>query len=435
MSDMCPDSRTFCLPDGATSEEGVCVPRDCAPDHLLGCFAGTGTVLERFLAGDCDGDLRTNGEELSGRTSLCDGALVVAFTERGLTWYSGERLDEGDRIAPSDAFSRIPGAFGIGCSGTSPCPRLPRAEAGLRSRCVYLRRVGSEELGVCTYYADPRDDRSCLDGVDANACLEVSAERFESSYGWEEGDCDRDGLINKLDPRVCSELEVIGTMSGGPTGVPVECVDGSVDPSECDGRTSALSPDLWGCAERSDLKPFAFCCDSQADCPIAALESLRPRCVRLDVADSSGEPRGACTYHEVLTADDRSCVGRGVQTTCFAGGEPTGYGSWAAGDCDDCDDTNQVDPFVCDCPAAGEDAGPVDAGAHVETDAAVGPEVDAASAALDGALVDDAAAPEPGFFAGSGCRCAAGRAQPPVATLALFALFALGVRRWRGRAS
>jgi hypothetical protein len=344
------------------------------------------------------------------------------------------------QIAPFDAVSGIPGAIGIGCTDERPCPRLPNAPADLRSRCVYVRVEAMQARGVCTYFADPRDDRSCLvEGADANVCLQVTGSRDASSYGWEHGDCDGDGLINKLDPRVCSELEVIGVVSTTASGAFATCEFGDVDATRC-GEVSELSPGHYGCAESGDLTPFAFCCDTHADCPLMPDlgSTLRPRCVRIVDAESTDGLRGACTYDEITRPDDRSCEDTGaLPIACFATGEATSYGSWAAGDCEgDCDDANQTDPFVCDCPAPGEDAGPVDAGANVEGDAAVGPEVDAASAALDGALADDAGVLEPSFFAGSGCRCAAGRRGPsPTHALGLGLLGlalvarALGARR------
>ncbi|GAB4206707.1 MAG: hypothetical protein OHK0013_23620 [Sandaracinaceae bacterium] len=413
----------------------MCIPRECDRDFLRGCFAADGVpLLDRFRAGDCDGDLVSNGQEVAVGRPICDGALVARFdVSEGFVWEPGQRLDQAGAplIAPSDAFSRIMGAIGIGCTDDRPCPRLPSAPPGLRSRCVYLGVVDGEARGVCTYYADPRDDRSCLiEGAEANRCLLVGGERVPTYDGWEHGDCDEDGLINKLDPRVCSELEVIGAVETTAAGISAICDSGEADTTRC-STSYELAPDHYGCAESGGLTPFAFCCDTHADCPMPTnLDSpLRPRCVRIADAESSDGLRGACLYGDVGDLDDYSCArARTLPLGCFRAGAPTSYGSWAMGDCDAmCDLPNEEDPAVCSCEAPPPlDAG-VDAGMNTGLDAAVDPDDAALDPNGDADLDVDAGAPEPAFFAGSGCRCRAGAAGAGRSTAAwALAVLALG---------
>lgn len=434
--------------DGST---GTCLPVDCLdidPAVLRErCFTSVGG-MPSFDAGDCDGDLVPNDVD----TVLCDGAAVISLSAGTVTWHASTRLDEGATpIAPTDATTDIPDAIGIGCQPSRPCPAL-RGSPELVSRCVYLSSDALGPIGVCTYFNDPRDDASCLGTTLPDTCVRTGE---PGSWGWEHGDCDLDGLINKLDPHVCRSLEVIGQVSAG-TAV---CLVGTVDDAGCPGDVAQVGLDSFGCASDPRMPPaftpFAFCCRENSDCPI---EDLRhpiasfPRCVLLGT-DAGGDSIGACTYDEVARDRDVSCVATGgFGEACFLDG--LDYAAWASGDCDhSCDPTpNASDDAVCIC--AGADAGlsmldaaapldggtaPTDGGARpmdasamddASTSDDAGSTDDAGSADDVGAGRDDAAALPPASFTGSGCRCSVpvrSAAPSHVALVALAGLLALAL--------
>lgn len=445
----CGGVQTCVFPERLAGETGICVRLGCGgvTDTLRlagACFGPLGdTPRDAFLSGDCDGDLVPNGMELG---ALCDGGPVVSLAITGrVQWHTSQRYDvtDGAAIAPRDATSNVPDAIGIGCDASRACPPLPSAPE-LASRCVYLVRdpmIG--EIGVCTYYVDDRDDRSCLaTSFVGDGCLVDSGEPNER---WEHGDCDDDGLINKLDPHVCSELELMGQISEGFA----VCAPGTVDTSACVGDVREIASGQFGCTTEVSgaFAPFAYCCRSYEDCPMPFEPGTpsRARCVFL-ADDSMGNPVGACTYDGTFHPDDDSChrLGLPFAPGCFSG--EVGYSAWANGACDTCDGAlNHADEAVCSvCPDAGapnEDAG------VASIDAAVSPGLDAATedaatadAATDDAPGLDAAAPPPATFAGSGCRCSlAHRAASSRAlallvclgALATLARGALGRRRQR----
>lgn len=434
-------------------ETGICVGRGCGGltdtvSLASACFGPLGvTARDAFLSGDCDGDLVPNGMDVG---ALCDGGAVVSLSLAGrVQWHAPERYDvaEGSTIAPADAFSAVTDAIGIGCTERRPCPVLPSAPA-LASRCVYLVNdptIG--DVGVCTYYIDDRDDRSCLaTSFSGDGCL---ADSGGPNDRWEHGDCDGDGLINKLDPRVCAQLELMGQVSDGYA----LCAFGTVDTPLCpDGTVGEIASGQYGCATEPTatgaFAPFAYCCHGYEDCPATQdpMSASRARCVFLGTSPS-GDDIGACTYVGTFVPDDHTCqafsppLGR----TCMSG--EVSYTSWANGNCDlGCDDhLNYADEVVCSvCPPG--DAG-VDADAWRDLDAWEGADAWAApfDAAIDAGDADaasqdapglDAAAPPPSSFAGSGCRCSlAHRASssPALGLLVLLGgLFAAG-RRGLGR--
>jgi hypothetical protein len=410
-------------------ETGICVRLGCGgvtdTGRLAGaCFGPLGdTPRDAFLGGDCDGDLIPNGMDLG---ALCDGGVVVSLGVTGrVQWHAPQRYDvaDGAAIAPRDATSNVPDAIGIGCDASHACPALPNGPE-LSSRCVYLVRdptIG--EIGVCTYYVDDRDDRSCLaTSFSGDGCLDDSGEPNER---WEHGDCDRDGLINKLDPHVCSQLELMGQVSEGFA----MCALGATDTSRCAGEVGEIASDQFGCTTEvtGAFAPFAYCCRSYEDCPMPfELGSpSRARCVFL--ADGpAGSPVGACTYVGTFVPDDDTCRAftPPLGPTCMSG--EVSYTAWANGHCDRaCDDhANYADEVVCSiCPDAGvssDGGGPADSGGLDAGDLDAGA-LDAASEDAPGL---DAATAPPASFAGSGCRC--GLAHRAASSRALGLLVCLG---------
>jgi len=435
---VCADGRS-CLYPVDSMTRGVCLPpMPCEIDLSLlraRCFDRTaGTLEDRFRRGDCDGDLVPNERERDGE--LCDGALVMTLDPIGNTgWQTNQRLDEdGSMIAPYDAISPIVHAIGIGCTDERPCPELPTAPEEIVSRCVYLTTVMGENRGVCTYYFDDRDDRSCLGDLLDRRCLDLTTVDAEPHYVWEHGDCDADGLINKLDPRVCEGLSVISRSAVGPV-----CASGATDLS-CSGREEELAPGFYGCSTAvmggADLEPFGLCCTTSDDCPILELGSGdvgQARCVRLG---PDATRTGVCTYSTIVPAgEDVSCTGDAALTldACF---DPKlgAYASWLQGDCNGCDALNGDDVAVCTpCPIEPDAAvvlpdAAIDANVDASAlpDAAIGPLDDGGADVTPDAHVEDAGGPS--RFSGSGCTCRVGaRANERRSSVVLVAGLALAL--------
>ncbi|MFO0025643.1 MAG: hypothetical protein ACK6DV_25165 [Deltaproteobacteria bacterium] len=407
---------------------GDCVSGLCFPD---GC-----ELMECVSPGDCDGDLVPNPED----ATPCAGLIVTRGD--GYEWRKTVELSTtggATEVAPG-VWSAEPDAFAIGCLGTEQrCPVRPGHEA----RCVALLRGPVGTLGVCTYGLDGRDDTSCVDepGVRSDGCLTRGGPTNYRS--WALGDCDGDGLDNETDPRVCSQLRVIGDTPA--PGIELACAPGAVTAERCSPFSRALVvPGIEGCASdlagSAPIDPFGLCCAVRADCPVLPPRmgaSGAPRCVQLP-----GEETGVCTYGPgAFAADDSSCVtpDRSLET-CFAAMRD-GYASWAGGNCDGCTPGNDEDDEVCACPDAGLDASvtsPHDAGNASDApvlDTLDARPLDASDASLD-ALRPDTGDPTVPFFGGSGCRCAAGArdlSKPAWSTLAAIA-GGLVARRRRRRA-
>ncbi len=421
-----------------TLVEGACVPEGCADATFADCFDAVGAGPEvRFLAGDCDGDLIDNGAEHTA-LEVCVGAEVVV-RRTALGRRSG-RLDAtvatGVPVAPG-VYTPVgmgDGPFAVACTTRDDCPALEP----LHARCVGLQ----PGIGACTYdELFMPDDPSCLDtgitGTEGAACVHgLIGEGYDA---WAAADCDRDGIANRDDWRVCGASRVARRATGGA----VDCVEASLaDPSTACGTPSpAVTPDgRFVCDDPAAASAFAACCREVGECPPVA--GLEPVCVRFNADDAS--PAGACTYRAAPGAGpsvDDSCArllatitGRVLPDTCFDGARLT-YDSWAAGGCDlDCGDDirNDQDDLVCACepiavPDAGldamaaldaaappvDDAGPgLDDGGATRLDAA-GPGLDDGGAAgLDAAGADEDVGVEGNdagavSFAGSGCRCRA----------------------------
>ncbi len=398
---------------------GVCIPMRCGTGDAgalrSGCFGPGDTIAEEFASGDCDGDLVPN--EAESDASVCGGAAVIALDpSAGFRWVEPARLDVGTAmIAPRDATSSVSYALGIGCSRSRPCPALPTGPE-LASRCIYVTHDGEAgDIGVCTYYVDDRDDDSCLiDDYDVAACLAM--EPGEPPHVlWEHGDCDGDGLINKLDTDVCRTIELMGQVSGGF----VECAHGSLDGTACTSELAEIASDRYGCAVDSvgAFVPFAFCCRSHEDCPYPTeLDSpSRGRCVFLGT-DPEMLSIGACTYDAADLGDDGTCVGADppLAPACLSG--ELSYTAWANGNCDPCDPhPNYSDEIVCGGCDPGDAGTNLRVDASTPTDAGGGLSEDGAIPSLD-ANAPDAATSTPGSFAGSGCRCgiASRAAAPPL---------------------
>ncbi len=440
----CPDGMAgFCLApfDGAPA---VCVPAPCATGigttRLAdACFEGPGVdSVADFAQGDCDGDLIRNGLEPG---AICDGGVVVRLSPTGGSPAFVERqrlagLDAGGYIAPGDARSPFVDAIGIACSTSRPCPRLAD-DSLLAPRCVFLVEDGMEERGVCTYYVEPRGDHSCVLLARAGEVLPAScvAEPDYDMDGilnepherWEHGDCDGDGLINKLDNAVCDRVSVVGVLTPGQAA----CVPGRVllEDGDCSTPVADVTSTRQACASdpTNVVAPFGFCCTSHEDCPIEDLDPPfdegYPRCVRLATFGGDG---GICTYNGGPMPDDTSCVRPApvLPASCLTPfPEVPAYQNWVDGNCDACDDRdpNRTDRSVCACMPRDAGVPPVEdaGGANIE-DGGSGSSDDGGNASLeDAALSDQDAGPEdsmdadveppppPSVFSGSGCRCAA----------------------------
>lgn len=449
----CGGAQNCIFPERLGGETGICVRLGCAGvteiARLTGaCFGPLGdTPRDAFLSGDCDGDLVPNGLEPG---ALCDGGAVVSLSLAGrVQWHAPQRFDVagGAAIAPRDATSFVPDAIGIGCQRSRPCPALPSGPT-LASRCVYLVHDPTlGDIGVCTYYVDDRDDDSCLTtSFSGDGCLADSGEPHER---WEHGDCDADGLINKLDPNVCSQLELMGMVSEGV----VMCALGTIDTDVCrDGTVGEVASGQGGCATDAAASgafaPFAYCCRSYEDCPTPfdPSDASRARCVFL-TDDAMGELVGACTYDGASLPDDDTCRTHAtLSPTCMSG--EVSYSNWANGHCDlGCDDhANYADEVVCSiCPDgdAGmnvlEDAAIEGLDAAIEANDAGGR--DAAQLPFDAASEDapgldapglDAARPPPASFNGSGCRCSLAQRGASSRSLAFLVCLGAILRLARG---
>jgi hypothetical protein len=441
-----------CLRDGVG---GVCVPAACLSLGAA-CFEGSGMAADRYAAGDCDGDLRSNGSEELAGTDPCELPLVLTFPFGGAPGgpvFSAVpgRLDDpgGAQIAP-DAYTFAPDAFAVACRRAADCPVFRDEPA----RCVLLPVPTSPaDLGACTYHYALEDDASCLEvAPDANGCFDFV--NYTIRYDqWEHGDCDGDGIANKQDGPVCRANLVA---LAGPDGTPFQCSSGFFDSTLCmvaGLESHQLTDDLVGCSTMPEggLEVGA-CCARAADCP-GDRDSFA-RCVFF--LESGGQPQGVCLYDGTPLADDRSCLAAsppGIRSACFA--STPSYPTLMEGDCDSVcsSDVNRVDPAVCACaepdagvgldaamPWAVDSGAPVDAAIPAATDA--GP-LDAAGSAVDagredaGPGAEDAAGLDAGpiSFVGGGCRCAVGaprgtRVSWLVATAAVGAALArLGRRR------
>jgi len=468
------EERPFCALLGTTGR-GVCVPSSCETLTWAACLNGSGTdLMSRFLAGDCDGDLIDNRLEPS-LVDLCAGARVVV-RRTALAVVMGRRIDlsSGILVAPG-TYTGISGEgpFAIACSTGPDCPRLD----GLHARCVGLQG----EVGACTYgeLAMP-DDPSCVTGTEGADCLMASPDAggpdMENYDGWAGADCDRDGIINRNDWRVCGATRVARRRADGAIDCAAAPLLGDGSPMLCGAvESSPVTPDgRFVCDRDPGSASFAVCCGEVGDCP--PVRDRVPVCVVLSAERTSRV--GACTYHPIdgaMPADDLTCAdllrvrGGVLPDACFEGGRST-YEDWAAGQCDfaSCMDArNAEDDRVCDCgptePAdaavSGPDAAVTGTDAAVTgTDAAVPgsdaavPGSDAALSGLDadvtasdgGGGLDASGEPEDGgpdggavVFSGSGCRCRAQTSREPapssfaLAPLALLGLVARRARRAR----
>lgn len=397
---------TECLRDPAGG--GVCVPPACL-DLGAACFEGSGTAAERFAAGDCDGDLRSNAAEELDSSDPCLLPLVVTMDpDAGTFSVEPGRLDVpgGAQISPT-AFTDVGDAFAVACQTSADCPIDTVWMQPVRCVLVPTEPAASPAWGACTYFYPLPDDDSCLSHApDANACFAGAGSRNEQ---WAHGDCDGDGIINKQDGPVCRANLVAVTSDGASFA----CAPGTFDADRCAMAGLAarqLTPTLAGCADAGGAAPFGACCATAADCP-AEVDSFA-RCVLFQ--EASGEARGACLYEGTPRDDDRSCLEAtdpGIRPSCFA--STPDYGAFAAGNCDDeCStDANYFDPALCACATPPEN----DAAVPELPDAAITPTIDAGVVEAgptpeDAGAQIDAAGPDAGptSFFGGGCRCAAG---------------------------
>ena len=355
----------------------------------------------RWEAGDCDGDGNINGPLEDFVEADC--AQLAAIIDGNITQVPGSlatscvptAVDLGDESCAymTTASARL---IGRSCDLTDPC--------GEGGRCVI---DGETNEGVCVYprvddgRLTPTDEMTCFDG----ACVDRLGMAPNS---FANGDCDQDGLTNRVDPDVCE---------------PVRAVNASLSTNEVivtEGGMRPLSP-----VHNTNLPGFAFDCSAGREhCPILDDGSDE----RVHCVDLPGEMMvigSACTY-SLGPLPDRSCLAAGASfardACAYDGG--TAYESWAEGDCDGDGEINKRDELVCD-------ATPVPSDAATSFDAG-GPLPDGGATNVDAGSVNTADGGSITFGGGGGCACRAQGGSNHGWMLILLA-FAPMLRRARAR--
>jgi len=334
------------------------------------CF-GAGS----FERGDCDGDGTQNGPASTFVRANCAQLAAVidgeiAPLDGSLTLCASGATELGNAsCAPSPSSGAT--VIGLACDAIDPC--------GVGGRCL-IDTVS--EQGVCVY---PRVDIGRLtltdeidsDCFDPNRCIESS---ILGPSSFSNGDCDEDGLANRVDPDVC---ERVRSVRGDLTVMPAIVSEAG---------TRLLSPGH----STDDGVGFGFdCSEGRQHCPIlddGSDESVR--CIDLPVGANAAS---VCTY-EHGDIRDTSCIGTVIDHEACAFRGEMAYESWAEGDCDSDEVINKLDPFVCDATPPNDDAG-------MNVEAGVGP--DGGSGTEDAASASGSDAGRVSFGGGGGCVCRA----------------------------
>jgi MYXO-CTERM domain-containing protein len=226
---------TGCIPyvAGGTFRSGACFYGSVCGE-LGACFAldradmsGGRWFEEAYLAGDCDMDMLTNADDPAD----C-GAQVVVWTGTDPFLDAGTRegcLSSGLLCTIGDC-SRLDlcapgGAIGLACEpDNGASPRYCADRLGVDAECVQAGGAGADRLlGVCIP-SEPADD-SC--GTRGQSCFATDP-GLDPADSYHSGDCDRDGLINGVDPDVCvPESRDAGAMTQADAASPPEVDAGS----------------------------------------------------------------------------------------------------------------------------------------------------------------------------------------------------------------
>jgi hypothetical protein len=326
------------------------------------------------------------------------------------------------------------------CNGDGDCPDF----VGLNRSCRMVSTPLGTASGICQYTAPP--GRMAV-GICGDAASWITA-CFTPTGSWADGDCDRDGHLNGVDPHPC-----IMDSSTVPDLLPVPnpfCLPGPI----CEGTTDACHPVL-----RCDPSPSSFDCTTLGvAAPWVCSTTLHstdtaichPPCdATLDCSESRtcgiGATFVACTD---ITGGPMGTLSRCELTCTCASPDPIDAAS-LDGDCDLDGAPNRCDPTPCVHHTTDTGGGactpslaclpPPDAGipdASVVLDGGNasdgGAGVDAGSddaGSIDDAGTDDAGAVDdgggsaldastlparlPSFAGGGGCRCGAASPSPP----------------------
>ena len=354
------------FPCGARLE----VPRGGVPTSNSRCFSAAGD----WAAGDCNGDGIANGPVRGFDPDARCAQLAVVGATRPLAVQrvAGSLVDCGFVSATplGNGTCALAPAMGLACGEASDCFA---DSAGLPGRCAIQPAGG---VGICLFSGAPSDR---LPGEDSLGCFDGVC--FDSDRSFAAGDCDEDGLANRVDPDICVDVQTVDVF--------FTSNDVQVQPG------TEFSPTLGPLGMHPG---FAFDCQRGFEhCPLlgnGAPEVVR--CVGITL-DTATEPHASvCTYGN-LSDEDNSCVSHPttVEACRFEGGR---YAAWSAGDCDDDGRPNFEDPQVCIRDE--RDAGVLDAG------------VDDAGVDASGNADDDAGSttdsPDTGpvtFVGAGGCSC------------------------------
>jgi MYXO-CTERM domain-containing protein len=235
---------TGCIPyvAGGSFRSGACFYGSVCGE-LGACFAldradtlGGRWFEDAYLAGDCDMDGVTNGEDpadcgpqvvvWSGTDPFVAAGTRAGCASSGLLCSLGD-CSRLDLCAP-------PGSIGLACELGNDASRDYCAERlGVDAECVEAGNPGADVLvGVCIP-AEPAD-ASC--GTRGQSCFASGVDPADSYHS---GDCDGDGLVNGEDPDVCgATLPDAGAMT--PDASPP--VDVEVGPGPVDAATALDAP-------------------------------------------------------------------------------------------------------------------------------------------------------------------------------------------------
>lgn len=352
--------------------------------------------------GDCDGDGSANGPLVSFDRANC--AQLAAISDGDITHVDGSlatscaatnAVDLGDETC---GYTPTPSVRLIGnaCGEATPCEG--------RGRCVIDEATAQ---GVCVYPgvdAGRLTATDVMDCFDNNACIARLA-GVPASFA--NGDCDDDGLINRVDPDICEHVRAVNV---------------TLDTNEVLVSSSAARP--LSPVHRTVDPGFAFDCSRGLQhCPIIddGSEEL-VRCVALPAEVNAS----VCTYGLGFIPDN-SCLAPGVmfsRAACAFEGSRA-YESWAAGDCDGDDIVNKDDLRVCEPAIASDDAGVSDDAGPQDAD------VSEAGPTSTDAATDDVG--RVSFSGGGGCACRAQTNSPSHGWMLVLFAFAPMLRRRRTR--